>query len=186
MPRISPLKPIILILFFLFSVLAFSQSIVYTNSATGNDTNDGSSSAPFKTFHKAYTSVTSGGTIFLTGTFTWTDAAETGEISNSIISGYRILKNLTIQGTDPASDIIQAATSSNTADSRVFYIYSGYTVRLNNVTVQNGRYLNAYSHGTGGGGIYSDGNLYLNNCIIKNNIADHCCPIKKKPKRWLL
>jgi gliding motility-associated-like protein len=165
--RISLLKPFLLIGFILFSALAFSQSNVYSNSASGDDTNDGSSSAPFKTFHKAYTSVTSGGTIFLTGTFTWTDSGETGDITTD---GYLISKSLTLDGGAASTTIIQSATTSNTATNRIFKITAN--VNIKNITLQNGKYSGITSYFGGGAiSVESNAELGIYNAIFKNNFA---------------
>ena len=131
------------IMIFLISSIAFGQSNVYTNSASGNDTSgDGTSALPYKTFHKAYQSVTDGGVIFVSGTFTWTDVDETGdsESTSTYYSGYKISKNITIQGSNPQLDIIQSATTSNTANNRVFVIDFGFDITLNNLTIRNGKF----------------------------------------------
>ena len=104
-------------LFFGFCILLFilffaptitSAATIYVNSSTGNDTTgDGSSGTPYKTFHKGYTSASSSDTIDLTGTFTWTDSDETGDVAKT---GYTIAKNLTIQGQSADATIIQAAS----------------------------------------------------------------------------
>lgn len=69
---------------FLFNPTLTQAATVYVNSTTGNDsTGDGSSGSPYRTFHKAYTSSTVGDTLDLTGTFNWSDTAETGDASTS-------------------------------------------------------------------------------------------------------
>ena len=67
----------------------------------------------------------SGDIINLSGTFTWTDAGETGDVQ---YTEYTISKNITIQGQDPGNTIVQAHGSPNSADRRVFTITNGYTV----------------------------------------------------------
>ncbi len=114
-------------IFFIFTSSA-DAAIIYSNSVTGDDsTGDGSQNSPYKTFHKAYTAASSGDTINLTGTFTWTDAGETGDSSTSA-SGYTISKNLTITGQTATSTIIQAHSASSTADRRVFSVGGSATV----------------------------------------------------------
>ena len=57
-----------------------AAATVYANSSTGNDsTGNGTSGSPYLTFHQAYTAAASGDTIDLTGTFTWSDAGESGD-----------------------------------------------------------------------------------------------------------
>jgi hypothetical protein len=163
-------------LFFGFCILLFilffaptitSAATIYVNSSTGNDTTgDGSSGTPYKTFHKGYTSASSSDTIDLTGTFTWTDSDETGDVAKT---GYTIAKNLTIQGQSADATIIQAASSANTATSGVFVISASYTVTMNDLTVRYG-----YKRtGSNGGGINNEGTLTVNRCSISYNHVWH-------------
>jgi hypothetical protein len=144
---------------------------VYVNSTTGNDaTGNGTSGSPYKTFYKGYTMASTGNTINLTGTFTWTDAGETGDAATT---GYTISKNLTINGQGSGVTIIQAATTENNADRRVFTIGSGYSVTIQNLTIRYG-YL---TNGNGAAAIYMGGttSLSLLNCIIeRNNLYYNC------------
>ena len=156
----------------LFGFLGFSQSAnVYTNSSTGNDlTGDGTSGNPYQTFHKAYQMVTAGGTINLSGTFDWTNSAETGD---AITSGYTIAKNITIIGEGSDQTIIQAHPTANTTNRRVFTINAGVTVNVQKVTIQNGRVANLDNsvYPADGGAIYNDGTLTLNYCRFSSNFA---------------
>lgn len=155
--------------FFLFvSSSAVSAATIYVNSTTGDDvTGDGSSSAPYQTFHKAYTEAVDTDTIDLTDTFTWTDAAETGDLATT---GYTISKNLTIQGQSAPSTIVQAAETENTADRRVFTIAADKTVVIQDVTIRHGRTTftgNEYY----GGGIKNNGTLTVQRATITRNRA---------------
>jgi hypothetical protein len=142
------------------------NSTIYANSSTGNDsTGDGSSGSPYKTFHKAYSMATPGDTIDLTGTFTWTDAAEQGDRP---VAGYVLSKNLTIQGQNASQTIIQAAATDNIANRRVFTVSSGATITIQNLAIRYGR-VSGYSND--GGGIRNDGTTTLNHCDIYNNRA---------------
>jgi methionine-rich copper-binding protein CopC len=135
---------------------------VYANSSTGNDTTgDGTSGTPYKTFHKAYTIASATDTLDLTGTFTWTDADETGDASTS---GYTLAKNLTITGQGADQTIIQASTTDNTADRRVFSITTTATISISDITIRYGK------SGASGGGIHVDNDttLTLNNAEIYN------------------
>ncbi len=154
----------ILFSFCLFGITqAVDAATIYVNSSTGNDsTGDGTSGAPYKTFHKGYTMASAGDTLNLTGTFTWTDADETGDVANS---GYTIGKNLTIQGQLASSTIIQAASSANTAASGVFTVSSGVTATINDVTIRYGY----KTGGSNGGGIENQGTLTVNRATIANN-----------------
>lgn len=144
-----------------------SAATVYVNSATGNDTiGDGSSSTPYKTFYKGYTAVVSGDVLDLTGTFTWTDADETGDV---VTTGYTIGKNLIIQGEGAGQTIIQAASSYAAGDRAVLNISVGYTVAINDLTVRYG-----YNRtGSNGGGINNEGTLTVNHCDISQNYVWH-------------
>ena len=135
-------------LFFLvlFSpVFLWGQVTIYSNYNSGNDaTGDGSSGNPYKTFHKAYTMASSGDIIDLTGTFDWTNGDETGDAADL---GYTISKDLTIRGQGEGQTIIQAASSENSADRRVFtgtstssfnnIIFSNLTIRYGVCTTDN-------------------------------------------------
>ena len=159
-------KSLVLIFLMLFVTFPlFAQTTVYSNSATGNDsTGDGTSSNPYKTFHKAYTEASSGDTINLTGTFTWTDTDETGDDSN----GYTISKDIIIRGSGSSLATIQAATTSNTADRRVFKIPNTNTVTITQLIIQNGK---NNSTSSDGGGIEILGKANISNSIIRDNVC---------------
>jgi hypothetical protein len=139
---------------------------IYANSSTGNDsTGSGSSGSPYATFHKAYTSASAGDTLDLTGTFTWTDAGETGDVATT---GYTIGKNLTIRGQGSGATYIQAANASTTADRRVFTISSGVVVSMSGLNVRHGRITSTSYYG---GGISNNGTLTIVDSEIDNNTA---------------
>ena len=159
-------KYLIVVLFFLLYVSINAQPI-YVNSAIGNDaTGDGSSGNPYKTFTKGYNLMSSGGTLDLTGTFTWTDASETGDAATS---GFTIAKNITIQGNSSGTlAIIQAASASGTASNRIF------TIGSNAVTFKNLelRYGNPPDPIDGGGlSITGTAAVTIDNCYIHDNHA---------------
>jgi hypothetical protein len=105
----------------LISVGQVSAATIYTNSISGNDsTGDGTSGSPYKTFTKAYTAASSGDTIDLTGTFTWTDADETLDVATT---GVTLQKNLTIQGQSADETIIQADIEAKFCRDENFYSY---------------------------------------------------------------
>jgi hypothetical protein len=161
-----------LLFLFFISFLGFSQSAnVYTNSSTGNDlTGDGTQGNPYKTFHKAYQMVTAGGTIYLDGTFDWTNPGETGD---AVTSGYTIAKSLTISGLGSDQTIIQADPTANTTNRRVFTINSGVTVIIEKINIRNGRVANLDNtvSNANGGGIYNLGVLTLNYCRFSSNYS---------------
>lgn len=148
--------------FFIFAGQALAGTI-YANSSIGNDgTGDGSSEAPYKTFHKAYTTASSGDTLDLSGTFTWLDADETGDAATS---GYTIAKNLTIQGQGAGETIIQAATKPTTAEMRIFTM-SSVTVTIKDITLRYGHEISASGScisATGGSLTILDSYIYQNN-----------------------
>lgn len=141
---------------FLLPGFAFASSTFYINSSTGDDNSgDGSSESPYKTFYKGYISSSSGDTLNLTGTFTWTDDGESGDNSTS---GYTIDKNLTIVGQSPSQTIIQAASSDNSADRRVFTVSSGITVSIEDLSIRYGK---VTSSSVSGGCINNSGTLTI-------------------------
>jgi hypothetical protein len=159
----------------LFGFLGFSQSAnVYTNSSAGNDlTGDGTSGNPYQTFHKAYQMVAAGGTIYLTGTFDWSSANETGD---SQPNGYGITKNLTIMGDSYQTTIIQAANSLASSNRRIFTL--GASLTIWNVTLRYGKatYGGAISTSNGVLVNYTHSDIYsgtkalsLYNCSLNNN-----------------
>ena len=152
----------------LIMLLAMSTNLMaattYVNYTTGDDTNgDGTSGSPYKTFHKGYTETSAGNTIDLTGTFDWTNTDETGDAS---IAGYTIGKNLTIQGQGSGQTFVQAHSSEDSADRRVFTISSGTTVTIKDMTIRHGK-LNGFI--LCGGGIYNSSTLTLTNCTVSGN-----------------
>lgn len=155
---------LLLLGFFLAAPGVIQAATIYANSATGNDTTgDGSSGSPYKTFHKAYTAASADDTINLTGTFTWTDADETGDASTS---GYTIGKDLTITGQSADTTIVQAHASEASADRRVFSISLGVTATIENLTIRHGM-----SGSSDGGGIHIDGTATIDSCLIYDNRA---------------
>ena len=175
------MKNIIHLLFlFIFNIsgIVFGQSIIYVNSATGNDSGNGSLDSPYKTFYKGYTEASSGDTLSLSGTFTWTDVDETGDI---VGEGFILSKHLTLKGDNPSTTIIQSASTSNTADRRVFKINNGYQVTFKNLTIRNGvsfqgyvgsTYVTRYGGAIGSNyGSSSSVSMTLDNVIISNNYS---------------
>lgn len=118
---------------------------IYVDSTTGNDsTGDGTVGNPYQTFHKGYTAAVAGDTINLNGTFTWTDAGETGDTAGS---GYTLSKNLTIVGQGRTNTIVQAASTRNTADRMVFFVGANVTVTFRDLTIRHGKVVSAYQGG---------------------------------------
>jgi len=169
---------------------SYTSITIYVNSSTGNDsTGDGTSGNPYKTFHKGYTSVVDDDTLDMTGTFTWSDAGETGDASDS---GYTIAKDIVIVGRGASSTIFQSASAIDSSDRRVFTVSAGYSFSVSSSTIRYGEpsnsggciYTNSgstlalnYSEVTGcrwgtgyGLGIYSLGNTTITNSSIYDNV----------------
>ena len=154
----------------LFTMLVgtfLSAQTFYVNSFSGDDSNNGTSSAtPFKTFTKAFASLANPGShstniIWAEGVFDWNSVNETGDGSN----GFVLNKNVTINGLSNASNtIFQSNSSLASSTKRVFQIATNITVLMNKCTVR-------YGSGTEGGGIEKYGVLYMYNSIITNNKA---------------
>lgn len=153
-----------------------SQTTIFVNSLTGNDaTGNGTISNPYKTFHKGYTMAASGNILDLTGTFTWTDTDETGDVA---VSGYVLTKRLTIQGQGPEYTIIQAAETSNTADRRVFTFQADWmntSITLKNLTIKNGKCNQTVAGTTSSGGVHIKPGMFginvtVSGCVFENNI----------------
>ncbi|NTW33261.1 MAG: T9SS type A sorting domain-containing protein [Bacteroidetes bacterium] len=164
-----------LILAFVFITIAtygqWETPKVYVNSSSGNDaTGNGTAGNPYKTFHKGYQMVGNGQILNLTGTFTWTDADETGDAA---ISGYTINKGIIIQGQGAGLTIVQAAATQNTADRRVFTIGNppsqlsiiGITIRYGKISTTSGN----NGAGIGMGTVTSSTDIVINQCNIEYN-----------------
>lgn len=136
---------------------------VYVNSSTGNDTTgNGTSGNPYQTFNQGYTVAIAGDTLDLTGTFDWSNSAETGDATTS---GYTFTKNLTVQGQGAGVTFIQASSTENTADRRVFTIGTGRTITIKNLTMRYGVSTATES----GGAITNSGNLTIQSAALKYN-----------------
>ena len=154
------------IIFYFLLCVSMNAQTIYVNSSTGNDgTGDGSSGSPYKSFNTGYIAVSDGGTLDLTGTFTWTDAAESGDVTTT---GYTIAKNITIQGQGADQTIIQAASSSGSADRRIFTFSSGVTVTIKNLELRYGK-----TSGSNDGGAINgyQATITILNCYIHDNQA---------------
>lgn len=160
-----------LVLFIAISCLSLqsvlAQTIIYVNSTTGSDVSGtGTASNPFRTFHRGYTAAANGNILDLTGTFSWTDAGETGDV---VTTGYTINKQLTIRGRGAGQTFIQAANAANLADRRVLTL-GNHSISIRNLTIRYG-YLNT-SVMYGGAGIYIgslSNNIVIEDCNIEEN-----------------
>ena len=97
------------------------------------------------------------------------------DITGTHTGSFDISKSITLRGTDPTTDIIQAAATQGAATSRVIAIYqpSSQSVNLSveNLTIKNGNTTSISDKR--GGGIYVNQNynglLSITNCIIEEN-----------------
>jgi hypothetical protein len=130
----------------LFTILFLSISTTFLSAQTVEI-----AGTPFSTIADAIAAASDGDVIDITGTHT---------------ESIDITKGITLRGTDPATDIIQAAATQAEATNRVISASGNKNITIENVTVQNG---NATGHG---GGIFADkvtGLLTLNKVTITNN-----------------
>ena len=148
------MKKVLLVV--LLSLLAQIFPVTYyISNDTGNDSNNGSESLPWKTISKGIQSSISGDVLDLTGTFLLT--TDPGITSN----GLEITKNLTIQGHGPKVTFVKAHPDSGMAATRVFYVSSAVSnAIIKDISIQNGKTTN-------GGGILNYGTLTL----LKVNIS---------------
>ncbi len=90
-------------------------------------------------------------------------SGDTYTLNSNRIDIQRGFADLTIRGAGAGSTIVQAAASAGVATAPVYYIYSGETVALEDMTIR---------HGVGnrvGGGIHNLGSLSLANCTVSDN-----------------
>lgn len=139
-------------------------------STTGNDNNDGlSASAPLATVGKALTLVSDGGTIHVSGMiYTCNDEANPKPDGDVNRSGFAIAKNVTVQGTNKATDgfignwidLINFTSSSG----RFFTVNVNGVLNLKNLTLKDGVGSNR------SGGVFVNGGKLT----AEDVIFDHC------------
>lgn len=128
-------------------------------------------------FMAVFTTVLSAQTVEIAGTSYNTIAEAIGaandgdviDITGTHTESIDISKGITLRGTNPATDIIQAAATQEAATNRVISASGNKNITIENVTVRNG---NSTGHG---GGIFADkvtGLFTLNNVTITNNTTN--------------
>jgi hypothetical protein len=151
------LKQSILVLcWILASARLVSAATYYVNSSTGNDSNNGSSAAPWKTLHTAIPKLSAGDTLNCTGTF---DEPNNGVSWDYSVSG-TASSPITIQGYGAGATVVMEASSS--------IWYGIHRFDGNYINIQN---LGITSHGNSAGGIVNGGvaiSFSGNNCSMAN------------------
>ena len=137
-----------------FLLLAVFTTVL--SAQTVNILGDPYGGNPYANISAAITAATDGDVILITGVHT-----------ESISFG----KSITLRGTDPTTDIIQAAATASTdgTGSRVIYLGTGsYSITIENLGIRHGNVTGP------GGGIFADKiktSVTLNNLVIENNYA---------------
>ncbi|MBZ2165034.1 Ig-like domain-containing protein [Methanobacterium spitsbergense] len=134
------------------NVSAAPGDTIYVNNATGNDDYDGISATWVGGMVGPKATIQN-------GTNTVDDNGRVNVADGTYNEHITINKNVTLLGQSQIGTIIDG-----TASGRPLIITPGLTVNLTNFTIQNG---NADS----GGGIYNEGTVIINNCTIRQNIA---------------
>ncbi len=155
----------------------------YVNDSTGNDTNDGSSTSPWKTLGKAETSISASDTIKLSGSQTYSLSATFDITSNSV----------TIEQDGGSSRPTIDASSA----TRAFFIQGATNVTLKNLIIDGASADNVLVTGNvdgcliegcdlinsqnndgfecdsvSKGGSATSGTVILRNCLVKDNLVD--------------
>ncbi|MGP1576028.1 MAG: right-handed parallel beta-helix repeat-containing protein [Treponema sp.] len=130
---------------------------------------DGNAGDTWKQLKKAAANAQDGDTITIKGEIKATadgsgDTANWGEIV--------INKNLTIQGESAASSILNAnQTALGTNAHRIFTVKSGNTLRLEKLTLKDGKTAGTGIAGSGGGILVNGGTVSMTDCTIKDCTA---------------
>ena len=160
---IIPLLLLSLALIFSFTAGAVSASststtsgsdVIYVNDTGGNDDNNGTS---WQWAKKSIKNAT--GTVNANGTVNIANGLYKG-VNNT---GITIDKSMIIKGQGQTGTIINGSNST-----QIFYILSGVSVTIKNLTVANGN-----NTGDMGGAIYNAGNLTISGCKFTDNTADY-------------
>jgi len=117
-----------------------------------------------------------------------TVAGSTIQVTNSIHTeaGITVKEDLTIEGQGATDTIVQAHAGPNTAADRVFVITEGASVMIRGMTIRHGN-VRAPSGADGvdeedlaAGGIWNEGTLTLEDCVVSDNVAKHAGGILNK------
>ncbi|MDR2545614.1 MAG: right-handed parallel beta-helix repeat-containing protein [Methanobrevibacter sp.] len=129
--------------------IPFKEKDVYVDQVNGDDDNFGTKDKPIKNIDTALYRVEDKGTIHLLSDF---------NLNEPII----INKNVTIN-----SDKIGMAVLNGNYKNRIMLINPDLNVNLNYLSFKNG-----YSADDGAGIANNKSNLFINNCVFENNVAD--------------
>lgn len=163
--RFLPMTLLLLGLLFFVSTTPTPASTVashtYYVAPNGNDSNSGSSLAPFLTIQNGIDNTVNGDIVTVEdGTYTGP-----GNVDIDFVG-----KNITIMSQHGAPSTIIDCQGDDSNNHRGFYLHSGETSAvISGFTVENG-YESAVASLAGGGGILDDGSgLTIQNCIIQRN-----------------
>ncbi|MDR1120340.1 MAG: T9SS type A sorting domain-containing protein [Dysgonamonadaceae bacterium] len=159
------LRKALLAVFICGSAMFASANEVYV-SATGNDSNDGASSAtPYATLGKALTSVDENGTIHVSGLIYTCNDPLNPVGDGDLGTGLQISKNVTIEGDAVTSGFVGFDEVVTWQAGRMFRITAG-TLTLKTLTLTNG-----YGFNKAGAVHVNGGALVAENVIFENNHA---------------
>ncbi|MDR1121020.1 MAG: T9SS type A sorting domain-containing protein [Dysgonamonadaceae bacterium] len=159
------MKKVFFTILLLGSILSASANDVYV-SATGSDTNDGTSAvAAFATFGKALTAVEDGGTVHVSGfLYACDDEANPLPADDFNKSGYPVTKSVTVQGANKTADGFIGFNEATYNASRFFSVNNGGTLTLKNLTLKDGVGTNK------GGAVHVNGGA-----LIAENVIFEAC-----------
>lgn len=135
----------------------------FVDAGIGSDTNTGSSASPFRSITKAVSIAVQNAVVHVRpGTYSQSATGESFTIG--IGTGGTAHQNVKILGTDPATCILEFASTAATA-SYYLQVWRGATnIEIANLTMQNGSAAPWYAAAIG---LDCDG-LHLHHCIIRN------------------
>ena len=162
-------KSFLLIILFLFTSLLAVEN--YYVSTTGDDwSGNGTAGNPWQTINHAVEWVPNTTTTEIiihiaAGTYNLWDGDETNGIEFDAD-----FMDITLQGADEATTIVEGHESQNLGNGTIFYILQDENVTINDMTIRNG----AISGDDGGAfEVLSGSSLTMNNCSILDNLSAH-------------